>query len=379
VLAKELFFKKIVVKGDPKVVEALHKEINAQREVVISMMLKFLHHSEVQQYLVWILIKAKVDPAIDQVTDENEIHQQLLQSMRDEHQLQHVLIRFISKNILLESKNFESVIGLYWTLLEDDAVIECSEMITSIQEHVLMKDEKFVNDYRRPRQLGAAQMDQQENVFSPRNHRQRGYNLAPAHCVLALPLGCGSRSVDGRTPTTSDHHQQVSWVQPDFRAECLHPRLVVPFRVALQDQHDDGWHERRDEAHEKLHRQLHQQERNRVRKVKLLLCTNKTAAGQCFSSLQQHFLPEARQTRLDVEFLRNGNDVEVRLGLRSPWRLGHFCQQHSEAHKRLGIFLSHPQCEFPVRSFEIISLNFIKFLAGPRTSRDSVSCQQAVP
>jgi hypothetical protein len=141
-LTKELFFKKIVVKGEPEVVEALHKEINAQREVVISMMLKFLHHSEVQQYLVWILIKAKVEPAIDQVTDENEIHQQLLQSMRDEHQLQHVLIRFISKNILLESKIFESIIGLYWTLLEDNAVIECSEMITSIQEHVLMKAEE---------------------------------------------------------------------------------------------------------------------------------------------------------------------------------------------------------------------------------------------
>lgn len=141
VLTTELFFKKIVVKGEPEVVEAMNKEINAQREVVISMMLKFCEHSSVQEYLVWILTKARVEPAIDQVTDENEIHQQLLQSMKDERQTQHRLIRSISKNILLESKNFESVVGLYWSLLEDESVIESASTVTLIQQHVLMKAE----------------------------------------------------------------------------------------------------------------------------------------------------------------------------------------------------------------------------------------------
>jgi hypothetical protein len=67
----EPFLKKIVVKGEPEIIEAHVKEINAQRTVVISMMLKFLNHQSIQKHIIWILIKSQVGSAIENVVDGN--------------------------------------------------------------------------------------------------------------------------------------------------------------------------------------------------------------------------------------------------------------------------------------------------------------------
>lgn len=142
VLTMELFFKKIVVKGEPEVIEAHNNDINAQREVVISMMLKFVHHQKIQECLIWILIKSRSAAVIENVVDENEIHQQLLQCMKNSQEMEHRLIGSISKNILVESKNFESVLELYWNLLEGDFNHETIEALTLIQDQVLMKTEE---------------------------------------------------------------------------------------------------------------------------------------------------------------------------------------------------------------------------------------------
>lgn len=140
VLTMELFFRRIVVKGEPDVIEVQNKEVNAQREVVVSMLLKFLHHKKIQDALVWVVIKSRVDPAIATVIDENEIHQQLVNVMKDNNAPASIL-GIISKNILLESKNFEAVLGLYWTLLES-CNVKSIGTLTVIQEQVMAKAEE---------------------------------------------------------------------------------------------------------------------------------------------------------------------------------------------------------------------------------------------
>lgn len=142
VLTMELFFRKSVVKGEPEVIDAHNKEMNAQREVVISMMLKFLQHPQIQNHLVWILIKSRVEPEIENVVDENEIHRQLVQCMKEEPAMEHNLIGFVSKNILLESKNFESLLMLYWSLLDGDVDGDTVKMLTLIQQQVMGKVEE---------------------------------------------------------------------------------------------------------------------------------------------------------------------------------------------------------------------------------------------
>lgn len=142
VLTMELFFRKIVVKGEPEVIEAHNNDINAQREVVISMMLKFAHHQRIQESLVWILIKSRSSAVIANVVDENEIFQQLLQCVKDKRIMKHSLVGSISKNILVESKNFESFLELYWNLLDGDFNSDSIEILTLIQDQVLMKTEE---------------------------------------------------------------------------------------------------------------------------------------------------------------------------------------------------------------------------------------------
>ena len=140
VLTMEVFFKKNIVKGELDVFE---KELNAQREVVISMMLKLLHHQKIQECLTWILTKSRISPAVESVIDENEVYLQLLQCIKDEPSVQHHLIGSISKNILLESRNFASALELYWTLLECEPVDDKTEVLVMMQEQVLTKAEEI--------------------------------------------------------------------------------------------------------------------------------------------------------------------------------------------------------------------------------------------
>ncbi|KAG5669568.1 hypothetical protein PVAND_017455 [Polypedilum vanderplanki] len=121
VMTNELFFKniKILSTNEPEVIEAHLKDLNAQREVALSMMIKFVHHKDIQEYFEWIFMKSKIENNFGIEIDENEIYQHLLQSSSSEFKL----ALSISKNILLESKNFKSVIVIYWKLLSstDDA------------------------------------------------------------------------------------------------------------------------------------------------------------------------------------------------------------------------------------------------------------------
>lgn len=142
VLTTELFFKKVSFKGEPEVIEASIKDLNAQREVIISMMLKFLSHREIQKNLAWIIIKRRLSEGEAEFVDEKEICQQLLQCMNDQPKADHLLLQYISKDILLESKNFRALLKLYWSLLESDEIDEVIETVTSIQEQVIEKTEE---------------------------------------------------------------------------------------------------------------------------------------------------------------------------------------------------------------------------------------------
>lgn len=141
VLAMELFFKRNEFKGDNDSMKVYTEEINAQREVMISMMLKFLHRGT-QDHLIWILMKLRVEPSLEHVIDEDEIFVQLVQAIKDEPSGNHKLISAISKNILLESKNFEMMLSHYWSLLTADADQNKLKTIVLIAEHILIKAEE---------------------------------------------------------------------------------------------------------------------------------------------------------------------------------------------------------------------------------------------
>lgn len=143
VLTMELFFKKSSVKVESDVHE---KELNAQREVVISMMLKLLHHRQIQECLIWILTKSRSSPVVEAVIDENEIYLQLLQCCasfgKDETNTQHRLVGSIRRNILFETKNFASAVELYWNLLESEHANDSTEVLSLLQEQVLAQAEE---------------------------------------------------------------------------------------------------------------------------------------------------------------------------------------------------------------------------------------------
>lgn len=145
VLTTEVFFKKNRITGDAETIEAAKKDINAQREVVVSMLLKFLHRRDVQQRLCWILAKSRIHPNFANVINEAEIHQQLIECMQREREVEYQLIGVISKNILLESKSFEQILALYWETLENGGVMEESSLkfAVLIQEQVFSKSEEF--------------------------------------------------------------------------------------------------------------------------------------------------------------------------------------------------------------------------------------------
>lgn len=141
VLTKELFFNKTSFKGEPEVIAASIKELNAQQEVAISMMHKFISNRIIQNNLAWIIIKSKSSESVE-IIDENEVYQQLLQSMTDEPEADQQLLRYISKNIFLESKNFNALLKLYWSLLENEATEKIIVTLTAIQEQVISKTEE---------------------------------------------------------------------------------------------------------------------------------------------------------------------------------------------------------------------------------------------
>lgn len=135
-LSKEIFFKtyQLPPTTDEAILEAHTKDTNALKEVTLSMMIKFIHHKDVQQNLEWILLKSK------EGVDENEIYQSLLDCIKDDNCHFHI-IKSISKNILLESKNFKLLVENYWKMIE---LCETGsvEKITFIQKNVLMMAEE---------------------------------------------------------------------------------------------------------------------------------------------------------------------------------------------------------------------------------------------
>ena len=147
VLVMELFFRKNYIKPDdnhPEMHEAFYKEINTQREVVFSMMMKFLNYPEIHQQVSWIVLKSKNDHAIEDVIREKEIYQQLIISLKDEEQnhfRSSLLYGSISKNILLESQNFEEVLIIYFGLLKEVTNYESLSFISIINENILVKAE----------------------------------------------------------------------------------------------------------------------------------------------------------------------------------------------------------------------------------------------
>jgi hypothetical protein len=148
ILTMEVFFKRNRITGDVETIEAAKKEINAQREVVVSMLLKFLYREDVQERLCWILVKSRRNTNFSNVINEVEIHQQLIECMqqerREEKEVEFQLIGVISKNILLESKSFEQILSLYWSTIEQEIVNQSSiKLVISIQEQVFSKSEEF--------------------------------------------------------------------------------------------------------------------------------------------------------------------------------------------------------------------------------------------
>ncbi|CRL05136.1 CLUMA_CG018007, isoform A [Clunio marinus] len=139
-LSMELFFRKTNVKGEPEVVEVHVKETNTQREVVISMMLKFMHVTKIQEHLVWILLKSR---AFNFSIDENEIFQQIVMCVKDKKLFESQLIGIISKNILMESNNFGLILDAYWSLLDGEIDRSTIETCLMLQEQAIVKVEEF--------------------------------------------------------------------------------------------------------------------------------------------------------------------------------------------------------------------------------------------
>lgn len=143
VLTSEVFFKRHSIRGDAETIEATRKEMSAQREVIVSMLAKFLNKHSVQERLCWILLKSRVNRSFDNVLDEAELHQQLIECMEREKEIEHQLLGVISKNILLESKNFEQLLFVYWRTLELGSVDESStKYVILVQEQVLLRAEE---------------------------------------------------------------------------------------------------------------------------------------------------------------------------------------------------------------------------------------------
>lgn len=130
-LSKEIFFKthQLPSTTDEVVLEAHIKDINALKEVTMSMMSKFIHHKDVQQHLEWILLKSK------EGVDENELFQGLLNCIKDNN-CDFQIIKSVSKNILLESKNFKLMVENYWKMIET-CETDSIEKIIFIQKNVL--------------------------------------------------------------------------------------------------------------------------------------------------------------------------------------------------------------------------------------------------
>lgn len=149
VLVMELFFRKNYIIPDeknPEMEEAFYKEINTQREVVFSMMMKFLSHPEIHQQVAWIVLKSKNNHPIENVICEKEIYKQLIVSLKDEEQehfSSNLLYESISKNILLDSNNFEEVLTIYFGLLKDVTNYETLSFISIINEKILVKAESI--------------------------------------------------------------------------------------------------------------------------------------------------------------------------------------------------------------------------------------------
>lgn len=149
VLVMELFFRKNYIKPDdknPEMEKAFYKEINTQREVVFSMMMKFLNHPEIHQQVAWIVLKSKSNHPIENVIGEKEIYEQLIVSLKDEEQKHFsssLLYESISKNIILDSNNFEEVLIIYFGLLKDVTNYETLSFISIINENILVKAESI--------------------------------------------------------------------------------------------------------------------------------------------------------------------------------------------------------------------------------------------
>ncbi|CAG9807296.1 unnamed protein product [Chironomus riparius] len=159
VLIIDLFFhsNKIPANSEPEIIEAYFKDINAQREVAISMLMKFIHYKEIQTCFEWIMMKIKVVQSDIQI-DENELYQNLVQNLKEDSTIEGSFISSIAKNILIESKNFKTIIGHYWKLLDSqndsalDVLICLQNNIINIAEeiylinHIRLHHQKQEND-----------------------------------------------------------------------------------------------------------------------------------------------------------------------------------------------------------------------------------------
>lgn len=133
ILVKEVYFKtqQLPSTTDEMIFAEHTKDLNALKEVTLSMMIKFIHHKDVQQHLEWILLKSKEN------VDENDLYVGLLNAESPDYQL----IKSLSKNILLESKNFKLVIEKYWRMLEKCDIKDVRKL-SFLQQNVLMMSEE---------------------------------------------------------------------------------------------------------------------------------------------------------------------------------------------------------------------------------------------
>lgn len=132
----EIFFRQQPqpLSTDPEVMEANMKDLNAMKEVSMSMMFKFIHHSDIQEFLEWIFLKSKSE------INEVEIYQNLISTFKDENCSLRI-IKSVSKNILLDSKNFKSMLEIYWNIIDKNNSKHVDKLIF-IQENVLMLAEE---------------------------------------------------------------------------------------------------------------------------------------------------------------------------------------------------------------------------------------------
>jgi len=145
VLIIDLFFhsNKIPANSEPEIIEAYFKDINAQREVAISMLMKFIQFSEIQVCFEWIIMKIKVVQSDIQI-DENELYQNLVQNLKEDSFIEGSFMSSIAKNILLESKNFKTIIAHYWKLLDSqnegalDVLICLQNNVINIAEEIYL-------------------------------------------------------------------------------------------------------------------------------------------------------------------------------------------------------------------------------------------------